>query len=423
MRPVWHRRIRTTKISQVAVELLERRQLLTDPLHAAVDGFDAELLAGLATMEAKIRDIFQSKSEVIIGNFGSQIDSLFDKVFTVPAVEGSGADLDSQIDDDLHDKKDDVRTSATGIGSAVLSLLENMSRPAGYNWGISMDPDTGGPRYFYWQSDTMWLTADAQTGYHSAGITQTWVNSNPESGIVEDSYTMSGDYSLNYNGVSFGFTGERVKRNSDNSYADNWLAQFSLVPNEEPSFEINRVFSNSTVTFTQHLTVNQGNVTGVQLATTYTTAQLNVALGYHKDAAEERTGSISYIVNDHLEFSAMYKQLDVGTLFQSGLVYRYDDDNWVRGYLGKKDFVDPEIEDLYVAGLEFSLLTDNTITHYYNGTRSQVNSQISNQISRTFLPRGSKTFLQLRFELDTELNGLRDLLNGWGGEVGIGLSY
>lgn len=88
--------------------------------------------------------------------------------------------------------------------------------------------------------------------------------------------------------------------------------------------------------------------------------------------------------------------------------------------LGKRDFTDPEIEDLCVAGFELSLLTDELIPRYYNGTRTQENSQISNQISRTFLPRGSKTFLQLRVELDSELDGLRTELNSW---VDFILSY
>ncbi len=409
----------------VMVELLEVRQLLTDPLQDAVDGFDAELLAGMATMEAKIREVFQTKNDHIVGNFAYQIDSLFDDVFTVPAIEGSGAGFSSVIDADLHSKKNGARTAVTGVTATVLSLLGNMNRPAGYDWGIPMDPDIGGPRYFYWFSESMILSADALTGNHSAMIIQEWTNPSPDPGIVEDWYGVSGFYSRFGSDKGLGLNIERVKRNQDNSFVDSWTTQFSLdsLESADPDYEISRTYISAPVTFFQHLTVSGGSVQDVQMVSSYATTQLNMSMGYVKGVEEEYTGSVNYVLNDHLEISGLYRQTSVGELFQSGLVYRYNDENWVRAYFGVKDFADPEIEDRHVAGLEMSLLTDDTVSRYYNGTRSRVNSQNSNLIFRTSWPRGSKFFLQLRSELESEQNVLKDGLNVWNSIIGGELHY
>ncbi len=416
----------TAAIRENVTESLEVRQVLTDgdPLDLAVDAMDAKIDSGLAMMEAKIRAIFSENATPVVQNFGSQIDKLFDEAFLTPAAEGSGADIDPQVDQDLHVKKNDAHDSVTNADDNLLVTLQPMTKLDGYDWGIPMDFNVEGP-YYFWMSDTMIVSVDSLTGDLAVMTQFSKTNPNPVPNVTTDTYEIITNFAITAGVETIGFTATRDQHNADGTYVNSWMAQFSQVGAQPASFDIDRVFKAGPVNFSNHTTVAGGAVIGVQMAASYDTPVLKFGVGYHDDAEKVATGSMVYTINEHLEISGGYKQTDVGKLFQSGLIYRYDDNNWLRSYVGAKEFNDPPIEDLLVAGMELSLKTNDPVTKYFSGTHSRRNADITRVFGIFPLPRGAKGFLQLRSEMQTEQDGLRNELNDWGAGVegGGGLAW
>lgn len=85
-----------------------------------------------------------------------------------------------------------------------------------------------------------------------------------------------------------------------------------------------------------------------------------------------------------------------------------------------KEFNDPTIEDLLAAGMELSLKTNDPVAKYFSGTYSRRNSDITRVFGIFPLPRGAKGFLQLRSEMQTQQDGLRQELNDWKAILGFG---
>ena len=406
----------TGAIRANVTESLEVRQVLTDDysLESAVDGLDTAIDSGLAVMEAKIRSIFSDQATPVIQNLNTQIDENFDEIFLTPAAEGSGADIDPQIDQDLHGLKNDAHNAVANAADDLLTDLQPMTKLGGYDWGIPMDFTLEGP-YLFWMSDTMIVSVNTLTGDEAAMVHVFKTNPSSVPGMTGDTYEIDATYSRTGGVISKGFTGTRDQHNADGTYVNSWVAEFSQVGAQPATFDINRVFKSGPVGFSNHTTVQGGVVTGIQMASTYDTPVLKFNVGYHEDPDKVLTGGMQYTINDHLEITGSFKQTDVGRLFQSGTIYRFNDNNWVRSYVGGKEFNDPLATNLYVAGMELSLKTNDPVVKYYSGTYGRFNSSITRFFGIVPLPRGAKSFLQLQSELQMEQSGVRQFQNEWGG--------
>ena len=333
--------------------------------------------------------------------------------------------IDPAIVNDLTSARN---TAQAAIGNTEEEILNRLSSEANkmknnllIDAGVPMDFNLEAPGWIYWYSDKVMFDYNPAGGAYTLQVHDTYSNPSPAGAYSSDEIEVTGILSRSSNGVeTFEITTSREMHSSDNSKTNSWVLQFAQTGEEDPTFVLDRNCSDGPSTFGAHLQVQNGQLTWAEMAATHNAGPLRVSVGYRLAAAVEvLDGSLTYSLPDKLEINAAYKKdFHVGQLAQGGLVYRFNDDNYLKSYFGLKNFDDPAAADLSVAGGELSFKIVDSEEKYLNG--SWGDSGIADFVIQ-LLPRRVVGFFTLKTEMQAQQESLRNQLNMFGAE--LDLSY
>lgn len=355
-----------------SAEVLEARQLLTDPISQ---------LAADATTEA----------QTILNNFDTRMRAIFTS-------SGTGSyGLDSTIVADIQTRTNVAKNLIQSIDDSLMSALTNTTFTGTFGPGMVFFAAPG-PGYFYVMGSNGYFWADTVNNTRGAYANIT-LNPTPAAGIAADSFMATINW---YDGLQdyVSLTANREYRSIDGTMNDSWDVNYTQSGAAAPTLSGNRAFRSGAYSASGAISVVGTDVNYGYASLGYTTLSTSLSGSYMKMGSQEYlNGNVSSTFSDFAVLGAFQKNPG-GLAARGGLSYVRDSDNWAAGSFGYADPTDPTLPTQTFGGIEASLRSASFIPWYWTCSVQYRNGTYFGQLPDLTLFPLSRTAQQVRMTLD-----------------------